>query len=45
MERDLEDLKQLEEKQLLTETRYRELADRWGNVFTAGMAPRPFVIL
>ncbi|CAN5810551.1 hypothetical protein BH10CHL1_BH10CHL1_10370 [soil metagenome] len=37
MERDLEDLKQLEEKQLLTETRYRELADRWGNVFTAGM--------
>ncbi|MFN8491386.1 MAG: DNA-directed RNA polymerase subunit beta' [Caldilineaceae bacterium] len=37
MERDLEDLKTLEEKQLLTETRYRELADRWGNVFTAGM--------
>jgi len=37
MERDLDDLKQLEEKQLLTETRYRELADRWGNVFTAGM--------
>jgi hypothetical protein len=31
------DLKALEEKQLLTENRYRELADRWGNVFTAGM--------
>lgn len=37
MDRDLEDLKSLEEKQLLTENRYRELADRWGNVFTAGM--------
>jgi DNA-directed RNA polymerase subunit beta' len=37
MERDLDDLKSLEEKQLLTETRYRELADRWGNVFTAAM--------
>jgi DNA-directed RNA polymerase subunit beta' len=37
MERDLEDLKSLEEKQLLTETRYRELAERWGNVFTAAM--------
>ncbi len=37
MERDLEDLKALEEKMLLTENRYRELADRWGNVFTAGM--------
>jgi DNA-directed RNA polymerase subunit beta' len=37
MERDLDDLKVLEEKQLLTENRYRELADRWGNVFTAGM--------
>ena len=37
MERDLEDLKALEEKQLLTENRYRELAERWGNVFTAGM--------
>ncbi|NJN81301.1 MAG: hypothetical protein HC802_02790, partial [Caldilineaceae bacterium] len=29
MERDLEDLKSLEEKQLVTETRYRELADRY----------------
>ncbi|MEM7126463.1 MAG: DNA-directed RNA polymerase subunit beta' [Chloroflexota bacterium] len=37
MEADLEDLKTLAEKTLLTETRYRELADRWGNVFTAGM--------
>ncbi len=37
MERDLEDLKALEEKTLLTETRYRELAESWGNVFTAGM--------
>ncbi len=37
MERDLEDLKALEEKTLLTENRYRELSDRWGNVFTAGM--------
>ena len=37
MDRDLEDLKSLEEKQLLTENRYRELADRWGNVFTAAM--------
>jgi DNA-directed RNA polymerase subunit beta' len=37
MERDLEDLKALEEKQLLTETRYRELAERWGNVFSAAM--------
>jgi DNA-directed RNA polymerase subunit beta' len=34
MERALDDLKSLEEKQLLTENRYRELADRWGNVFT-----------
>jgi DNA-directed RNA polymerase subunit beta' len=37
MERDLDDLKLLEEKQLLTENRYRELAERWGNVFNAGM--------
>ena len=37
MERDLEDLKALEEKQLLTENRYRELSERWGTVFTAGM--------
>ncbi|MEX1019692.1 MAG: DNA-directed RNA polymerase subunit beta' [Litorilinea sp.] len=37
MEHDLDELRILEEKQLLTENRYRELADRWGNVFTAGM--------
>ncbi len=37
MERALDDLKSLEEKQLLSENRYRELAERWGNVFTAGM--------
>ena len=37
MDSDLEDLQSLEEKQLLSETRYRELADRWGNVFTASM--------
>ncbi len=37
MDASLEELKSLEEKQLLTETRYRELQDRWGNVFTAGM--------
>jgi DNA-directed RNA polymerase subunit beta' len=37
MEGALTDLKSLEEKQLLTENRYRELSDRWGNVFTAGM--------
>ena len=33
----LDDLKSLEEKQLVSENRYRELAERWGNVFTAGM--------
>ncbi|HQY92987.1 MAG TPA: DNA-directed RNA polymerase subunit beta', partial [Caldilinea sp.] len=37
METGLADLKALEEKQLLTENRYRELSERWGNVFTAGM--------
>lgn len=37
MERSLDDLKGLEEKQLLAESRYRDLAERWGNVFTAGM--------
>jgi DNA-directed RNA polymerase subunit beta' len=37
MERFIVDLKGLEEQQLLTETRYRELADRWNNVFQAGM--------
>ena len=37
MERALDDLKSLEEKQLVSENRFRELAERWGNVFTAGM--------
>ncbi len=37
MERDLDELKALEERLLLTENRYRELADKWGNVFTGGM--------
>ncbi len=37
MDRSIDDLKSLEEKQLLTENRYRELSERWGNVFTAGM--------
>ena len=37
MERALDDVKSLEEKQLLSENRYRELAERWGNVFTGGM--------
>ena len=37
MERALDDVKSLEEKQLLSENRYRELVERWGNVFTAGM--------
>jgi len=37
MEADLDDLKALSEKILLTETRYRELYERWGNVFDAGM--------
>ena len=37
MESDLGELKGLAEQQLLTEPRYRELADRWGSVFKAGM--------
>ena len=37
MEQDLEELKKLSEQQLLTESRYRELAERWGNVFSAAM--------
>ena len=37
MEKDLEELKGMSEQQLLIESRYRELADRWGNVFDAGM--------
>ncbi|MBI3958554.1 MAG: DNA-directed RNA polymerase subunit beta', partial [Chloroflexi bacterium] len=37
MQSDLSELKGLAEQQLLTETRYRELADRWSSVFKAGM--------
>ena len=36
-EAELDELKSMDEMQLLTETRYRELADRWGNIFKAGM--------
>ena len=36
-EAELDELKSMNEMQLLTETRYRELADRWGNIFKAGM--------
>ena len=34
---ELDELKSMHEMQLLTETRYRELDDRWGNIFKAGM--------
>ena len=34
---ELDELKSMHEMQLLTETRYRELADRWGNIFKAAM--------
>ncbi len=37
MEQDLLELKSIRERQLLTESRYRELSERWGNVFKAGM--------
>ncbi|MEZ4636464.1 MAG: DNA-directed RNA polymerase subunit beta' [Caldilineaceae bacterium] len=37
MESDLDELKNLAEQQLLSEARYRELSDRWGSVFKAGM--------
>ena len=37
MEDDLQELKSLRTRQLLTESRYRELAERWGNVFEADM--------
>ncbi|MDW8316289.1 MAG: DNA-directed RNA polymerase subunit alpha C-terminal domain-containing protein [Anaerolineae bacterium] len=37
LEQELLELKSLRERQLLTESRYRELAERWGNVFKAGM--------
>ena len=36
-EDDLRELKGLREGELLTENRYYELAERWSNVFTAGM--------
>ncbi len=37
MEGDLEELKSIHIMQLLTETRYRELDEPWGNIFKAGM--------
>jgi DNA-directed RNA polymerase subunit beta' len=33
----LEELKMLRERELLSESEYRELSDHWGNVFRAGM--------
>ncbi len=33
----LQELKDLRERELLTESQYRDLADKWGNVFRAGM--------
>ena len=37
LEEELLELKSIRERQLLSEGRYRELSDRWGNVFRAGM--------
>ena len=37
MEDDLHEIQGLTEGELLTETRYYELMERWGNVFAAGM--------
>ncbi|MER2600193.1 MAG: DNA-directed RNA polymerase subunit beta' [Caldilineales bacterium] len=37
MEDELVELKSLRERQLLSENRYRELSERWGNVFEADM--------
>ena len=37
IERDIEELKSLREQQLLTESHYRELQERWGTVFKANM--------
>ena len=37
MDEELDELKSMHEMQLLTETRYRELAERWGNIFKGGM--------
>jgi len=36
-ETELVELRNLQPMELLTETRYRELSERWGNVFKAGM--------
>ncbi len=33
----LQEVKELRERELLTESEYRDLQDRWGNVFRAGM--------
>jgi DNA-directed RNA polymerase subunit beta' len=33
----LQELKELRERELLTESEYRDLQERWGNVFRAGM--------
>ena len=37
MNESLEELKGLRERELLTESEYRDLQDKWGNVFRAGM--------
>ena len=37
MNESLEELKGLRERELLTESEYRDLQDKWGNVFKAGM--------
>ena len=37
MDEELDELKSMHEMQLLTETQYRELAERWGNIFKGGM--------
>ena len=37
MTESLEELKDLRERELLTESEYRDLQDKWGNVFRAGM--------
>jgi DNA-directed RNA polymerase subunit beta' len=37
MTQSLEELKDLRERELLTESEYRDLQDKWGNVFRAGM--------
>jgi len=37
MEQDVAELKSIEEMQLLGESQYRDLREKWGNVFSAGM--------